>query len=55
MIGATQDFLTGAYLLTQKDNFLTRDEFCQLINSFLAGKDATLHIDIPHPAIVKVS
>ncbi|KAF4525074.1 hypothetical protein B566_EDAN001988 [Ephemera danica] len=53
MIAATQDFLTGAYLLTQKDHFLTRAKFCQLINSFLAGKDATLHVDIPPPAIIK--
>jgi DNA-directed RNA polymerase beta' subunit len=54
MIAATQDFLTGAYLLTQKDHFLNRAQFCQLINSFIAGKDETLHIDVPPPAILKV-
>jgi DNA-directed RNA polymerase beta' subunit len=55
MIGATQDFLTGAYLITQKDHFMTREKFCQLVNSFLVDEDATLKIDIPKPAIVKVS
>jgi DNA-directed RNA polymerase III subunit RPC1 len=55
MIGATQDFLTGAYLITQKDHFMTREKFCQLVNSFLVDEDATMKIDIPKPAIVKVS
>lgn len=55
MIGATQDFLTGAYLITQKDHFMTREKFCQLIYSFLVDEDATLKVDIPKPAIVKVS
>ncbi|CAB3361853.1 Hypothetical predicted protein [Cloeon dipterum] len=53
MIGATQDFLTGAYLITQKDHFMTRDKFCQLINSILVDEDAAMRIDLPKPAIVK--
>ena len=29
VVAATQDFLTGAYLLTKKDMFLTRDQVPQ--------------------------
>ncbi|CAK9060791.1 unnamed protein product [Durusdinium trenchii] len=47
---ATQDFLTGAFLLTQRDVFLSRDKFCQLC-CFLS--DGTERIDLPPPAIIK--
>jgi DNA-directed RNA polymerase III subunit RPC1 len=50
LIAATQDFLTGAYLLTQKDVFLTKDEFCRLV-AYLS--DASIQIDMIPPAIVK--
>lgn len=53
LIAATQDFITGAYLLTQKDNFLTRAQVCQLAATLLAGDDVHMHIDLPPPAIRK--
>jgi DNA-directed RNA polymerase III subunit RPC1 len=30
LIAATQDFLTAAYFLTQKDYFMTKADFCRL-------------------------
>ncbi|KAI8114773.1 DNA-directed RNA polymerase III subunit RPC1 [Lucilia cuprina] len=53
LIAATQDFITGGYLLTQKDEFLTREQAMQLAACFLAGPDANMHIDMPPPAILK--
>lgn len=50
IIAATQDFITGCYLLTRRDTFYDRAEFVQIC-SYL--HDATVHIDIPHPTIVK--
>jgi DNA-directed RNA polymerase III subunit RPC1 len=50
LVAATQDFLTGAYLLTQKDVFLSKEQFCRLV-AFLS--DATEHIDMPLPTIWK--
>jgi DNA-directed RNA polymerase III subunit RPC1 len=50
LVAATQDFLTGAYLLTQRDVFLTRDQFCRLA-CYLS--DAAEHIDMPPPTIWK--
>jgi DNA-directed RNA polymerase III subunit RPC1 len=50
LVAATQDFLTGAHLLTRKDVFLDREEFMQLIAHF---SDADEHIDLPEPAIYK--
>lgn len=48
LIAAMQDFITASYVLTQKDVFLDRSEFCQL----LAGlSDAKLRFDIPPPSI----
>lgn len=52
LIAATQDFITGAYLVTQKDLFYTRAQFCQAVG-FMT--DAGMRIDIPPPAIIKVS
>jgi len=54
LIAATQDFITGAYLLTQKDHFLDRGQACQLAACLLAGDDSAMHIDLPPPAIRKV-
>jgi len=54
LIAATQDFLTGGYLLTQKNEFLDRERVNQLAATLLAGDDANLHIEIPKPAIMKV-
>eukprot|EP01147_Barroeca_monosierra_P009908 gene9908-2093_t len=50
LIAATQDFITGAYLLTSKDVFLTKKDFTQLI-CYLC--DAELQIDLPPPIIIK--
>lgn len=53
LIAATQDFLTGAYLLTKKDSFLDFKHATQLAATMLAGDDANMHIDLPPPAIMK--
>ena len=53
MIAATQDFLTGGYLLTQKDSFFDRGKVCQIISQILAGDDKIMKIDLPPPCIVK--
>ncbi|XP_023347954.1 DNA-directed RNA polymerase III subunit RPC1 [Eurytemora carolleeae] len=53
MIAATQDFITGGYLLTQKDAFFDRGKVCQIISQILAGEDSNLEIDLPPPAILK--
>ena len=53
MIAATQDFLTGGYLLTQKDSFFDRGKVCQIISQILAGDDKITKIDLPPPCIVK--
>lgn len=50
LVAATQDFLTGAHLLTRKDVFLFKEEFLQLVAYF---SDAAEHIDLPEPAIYK--
>ncbi|XP_005098920.1 DNA-directed RNA polymerase III subunit RPC1 [Aplysia californica] len=53
LIAAIQDFITGAYLMTQKDIFFDRSRACQLICSMLVGKDKGMKIDLPPPAIWK--
>ncbi|XP_050732253.1 DNA-directed RNA polymerase III subunit RPC1-like [Eriocheir sinensis] len=53
IVGATQDFLTGSYLLTQKDVFFDKEHACALISSILAGKEAAYKVDLPPPAILK--
>ena len=50
LVAATQDFLTGAYLLTRKNVFFSRSEFCRLISYMSDGRDK---VDIPTPAVVK--
>ncbi|KAK9819626.1 hypothetical protein WJX72_000381 [[Myrmecia] bisecta] len=50
LIAATQDFLTSAYLVTSKDAFFTRAEFC-LACSYMG--DALDQVDLPTPAIVR--
>jgi DNA-directed RNA polymerase III subunit RPC1 len=54
LIAATQDFITGAYLLTHKDTFFSKSEACQLITTLIAGDDIRMNIDLPTPAILKV-
>ena len=50
LVAATQDFLTCAYLITQKDVFFTKADFCRQV-SYLS--DALEHIDLPPPTIIK--
>jgi DNA-directed RNA polymerase III subunit RPC1 len=50
IIAPTQDFLTCAFILTQKDTFFDRATFFKLLAYF---SDASEHIDIPRPAILK--
>jgi DNA-directed RNA polymerase III subunit RPC1 len=50
VIAAIQDFITAAFLLSSKDRFYNRAQFTQIV-SYLG--DACLHIDIPHPTILK--
>jgi len=50
LIAATQDFLTAAYLITQKDVFFNREHFCRLVATLGDGGE---HIDLPPPAILK--
>ncbi|KAJ1897533.1 DNA-directed RNA polymerase III subunit C1 (rpo31), partial [Kickxella alabastrina] len=50
IIGATQDFITTAYLITQKERFYDRSQFVQIVSYCF---DANLHIDIPPPCIIK--
>ncbi|XP_055844641.1 DNA-directed RNA polymerase III subunit RPC1 [Episyrphus balteatus] len=53
LIAATQDFITGGYLLTQKDEFLTKEQAMQLAACMLAGSDSSMRIEMPLPAILK--
>ena len=53
MIAATQDFITGGYLLTQKDAFFDHAKVCQIVSQILAGPEAEMRIDLPPPAIQK--
>lgn len=53
LIAATQDFITGGYLMTQKDEFLNREQAMQLAACLLAGPDSNIDIDMPRPAIMK--
>ena len=53
IIAATQDFLTGAYLITLKDTFFNRATACRLLASICAYEDADLRFDLPKPAILK--
>ncbi|XP_071808638.1 DNA-directed RNA polymerase III subunit RPC1-like isoform X1 [Asterias amurensis] len=53
LIAAIQDFITGSYLLTQKDVFFDRSRACQIIASMLSQDDENLSIKLPAPAILK--
>lgn len=55
LIAATQDFLTGAYLLTLKDTFLDFMHASHLAATLLAGDDTYMNIDLPTPCILKVN
>ncbi|XP_071952923.1 DNA-directed RNA polymerase III subunit RPC1-like [Antedon mediterranea] len=53
LIAAIQDFITGGYLLTQKDTFFDRAKACQLAAAILSRSDIDLRIELPPPAIIK--
>ena len=53
LIAATQDFITGGYLLTQRDEFLTKEKAMQLATCMLSGPDSNMEIELPPPAIMK--
>ncbi|KAI9912862.1 hypothetical protein PsorP6_006479 [Peronosclerospora sorghi] len=50
LVAATQDFLTAAYLLTQKTTFFNHEAFCQVL---ALASDANEAVDVPMPAILK--
>jgi len=53
LIAAIQDFITGAYLLTQKDVFFDRAHACQLATSMMTENELHTRFDLPPPAILK--
>ena len=48
LIGATQDFITASHLITHRDVFFTKEDFCQTLA--MMG-DGYLHFSLPEPAI----
>ncbi|KAJ3108015.1 hypothetical protein HDU97_002595 [Phlyctochytrium planicorne] len=50
LIAATQDFITASFLQSKKDVFYDRTQFSQICSYMF---DATVDIDLPHPAIIK--
>ena len=53
LIAAIQDFITAAYLLTQKDVFFNRAQASQIISSIIANEDRKTKIDLPYAAILR--
>jgi DNA-directed RNA polymerase III subunit RPC1 len=50
LVAAMQDFITASYVLTQKDVFLDRGEFCQLL---VGLSDGQVNFELPHPSILR--
>ncbi|GMM28313.1 DNA-directed RNA polymerase III core subunit [Martiniozyma asiatica (nom. inval.)] len=50
IIAATQDFITGSYLISKKDSFFDRATLTQLLASM---SDGYMDFDLPPPAIFK--
>lgn len=50
IIAATQDFISGSYLISHKDSFFDRATFVQLLCMM---SDAHIQFDLPPPAIFK--
>jgi DNA-directed RNA polymerase III subunit RPC1 len=50
LVAASQDFLSAAYMLTQRDQFFDREHFSQIVSYY---GDADEHIHIPEPALIK--
>ncbi|KAK2714647.1 hypothetical protein QYM36_009018 [Artemia franciscana] len=53
LVALTQDFITGAYLLSRKDCFLDKNKAQQLMAQILVHEDASLKFEMPVPAILK--
>ncbi|KAF2005986.1 beta and beta-prime subunits of DNA dependent RNA-polymerase [Amniculicola lignicola CBS 123094] len=60
IIAAIQDFITAAYLMSSKNNFFNRAEFCQICSYMFDGNGALdpdtgkhVPIDLPPPVILK--
>lgn len=60
IIAAIQDFITGAYLLSSKDNFYGRRQFAQICGYMFNGEKITDHdtlkqhnFELPPPTILK--
>lgn len=50
LVAASQDFLSASYLLTQRNRFFTRAQFCQLASYYSGAEE---EICVPRPAIIK--
>ncbi|AMD22835.1 HHR066Cp [Eremothecium sinecaudum] len=50
IIAATQDFITGSYLISHKDSFYDRATFTQLLAMM---SDGNMQFDLPPPTIMK--
>lgn len=50
IVAASQDFLSASYLLTQRNRFYTKEQFCAMVSYY---QDADEHVDVPIPAILK--
>ncbi|TID26245.1 hypothetical protein CANINC_002777 [Pichia inconspicua] len=50
IIAATQDFITGSYLISNKDSFFDKATLTQMLASM---SDGSLEFDLPPPAIFK--
>lgn len=50
LVACSQDFLSASYLITQKDQFFTKELFCSMASYFGLADE---HIDVPMPAILK--
>lgn len=48
LIGATQDFITASHLITNRDVFFSKEDFCQVLA--MMG-DGLLHFSLPPPTI----
>ncbi|KAH7115917.1 hypothetical protein B0J11DRAFT_618316 [Dendryphion nanum] len=60
LIAAIQDFITAAFLLSNKSNFFDRKTFCQIVNFMFNGDGAydpdtgtTTPVEIPPPTVWK--
>ena len=52
VIAALQDFISGSFLLTHKDNYFTKHQIVQMASNFLADLNLG-RIDLPPPALIK--